>query len=269
MINSENFKEYIISSKFDKNRSQYNSIAIIGCQSSGKSTLLNCLFETNFDTMNAEERVGQTTKGIWVAFNSKNRICILDCEGTDSKERGEERGKFEHCSSLFALALSDVLIINMWSSDVGRYTASNYGVLKIVFEMNLKLFTQECEKKLVIVLRDFNSKQHNYEKIKNMIRNDINNIWKEIRKPDNLINSQPEKFFQIEFLPLPHKIFFEDEFIREVSKFAARFESNHENYIFDHSKSSKNVPADGFHKYCLDIWETILNEKDLNLVIFN
>jgi protein SEY1 len=66
--------------------------------------------------LNSEERVGQTTQGIWFAYNKQYQICILDCEGTDSKERGEERGKFEHCSSLFALSLSDVLVINMWSS---------------------------------------------------------------------------------------------------------------------------------------------------------
>jgi hypothetical protein len=95
-------------------------------------------------------------------------------------------------------------------------------------------------------------------------------LEKQIQTENQQVNlNYRDKFFQIEFLPLPHKIYFEDEFIREVSKFAARFESNHENYIFDHSKSSKNVPADGFHKYCIDIWETILNEKDLNLVIFN
>ena len=41
---------------------------------------------------------------------------ILDCEGTDSKERGEDRFRFEHCSSLFALAMADVLIINMWTN---------------------------------------------------------------------------------------------------------------------------------------------------------
>jgi len=216
--------------------------------------------------MNAEERVGQTTKGIWVAFNSEHRICILDCEGTDSKERGEDRGKFEHCSSLFALALSDVLIINMWSSDVGRYTASNYGVLKIVFEMNLKLFQQECEKKLIIILRDFSSKQHNFEKIRNMIKKDIDNIWKEIRKPESLVNSSPDRFFQVEFIPLPHKIYFEEDFYKEVRKFGDRFNPNHPQYIFDHSTSSKNVPADGFDRYCLDIWDTILKEKDLNLV---
>ena len=219
--------------------------------------------------LNAEERVGQTTKGIWVAFSKKHRICILDCEGTDSKERGEDRGKFEHCSSLFALALSDVVIINMWSSDVGRYTASNYGVLKIVFEMNLKLFQQECEKRIVIILRDFNAKQHNFDKIRNMIKNDIVNIWKEIRKPEQFANSTPDKFFQIEFLPLPHKIYFEDEFNKEVSKLSERFDENNENYIFTHSTSSKNVPADGFHKYCLEIWDAIIGEKDLDLVKIN
>ncbi len=58
---------------------------------------------------------GQTTKGIWVALHP-SKFLILDCEGTDSKERGEDRHKFEHCSSLFSLALADILIINMWSN---------------------------------------------------------------------------------------------------------------------------------------------------------
>ena len=92
--------------------------------------------------MNSAVRRGQTTKGVWVAADERSRILIIDCEGTDSKSRSEaDRGKFEHSSSLFALAMSDILIINMWTSDVGRYTASNYGVLKIVFEMNLKLLS--------------------------------------------------------------------------------------------------------------------------------
>lgn len=59
---------------------------------------------------------GQTTKGIWTAMNKEYKVMILDCEGTDSKERGEDRFKFEYCSSLFALAMADVLIINMWTN---------------------------------------------------------------------------------------------------------------------------------------------------------
>ena len=133
----------------------------------------------------------------------------------------------------------------------------------------MKLFQQQCEKKLVIILRDFNSKSHNLEKIKGIIRSDITNIWNEIRKPEKYVGSSPDKFFTIEFVTLSHKIYFEDQFDEDCRQFANRFLPSHENYIFSHSQSSKNVPADGFHKYCEDIWATILSEKDLNLVIIN
>jgi hypothetical protein len=28
----------------------------------------------------------------------------------------------------------------MWATDIGRHTASNYDILKVIFEVNLKLF---------------------------------------------------------------------------------------------------------------------------------
>ena len=34
--------------ELDKNKSEYNSVSVIGAQSSGKSTLLNMLFNTDF-----------------------------------------------------------------------------------------------------------------------------------------------------------------------------------------------------------------------------
>jgi nicotinamide riboside kinase len=37
------------------NRNDYNSVSIIGAQSSGKSTLLNLLFDTEFDALKMEE----------------------------------------------------------------------------------------------------------------------------------------------------------------------------------------------------------------------
>lgn len=33
----------------------------------------------------------QTTKGIWLSRNPEGNILIFDIEGTDSKERGEQR----------------------------------------------------------------------------------------------------------------------------------------------------------------------------------
>lgn len=107
----------------------------------------------------------QTTKGIWMAINQDSNILVFDIEGTDSKERGEQRLTFEQTTSLFALAIADVLLINMWTNDIGRYGASNYGLLKVIFEVNLKLFDQKSSKKLLFVLRDFDDRGNNFERI--------------------------------------------------------------------------------------------------------
>ena len=79
--------------------------------------------------------------------------------------------------------MADVLLINMWATDIGRYGASNYGLLKVIFEVNLKLFDQHSSKKLVFVLRDYDSRI-GQDKIQTMLDNDIRTIWSEILKPD-------------------------------------------------------------------------------------
>ncbi len=117
----------------------YKTVSIIGCQSSGKSTLLNLLFGTCFDVMNADRGRLQTTKGVVFSWDKARRIFVLDVEGIDSRERGDKGHIFEQSTSLLALAVSDVFVINMWTMDVGRYTASNMGLLRVVFELNLKI----------------------------------------------------------------------------------------------------------------------------------
>ena len=66
--------------------------------------------------MQAELGRSQTTKGIWVSQSPKLEGCtlILDLEGTDGRERGEDDTTFERQSALFALATADVLLINIW-----------------------------------------------------------------------------------------------------------------------------------------------------------
>jgi septin family protein len=46
----------------------YHVVAVFGSQSTGKSTLLNALFNTSFDVMNGKMR-SQTTKGIESLIN--------------------------------------------------------------------------------------------------------------------------------------------------------------------------------------------------------
>lgn len=70
-------------------------------------------------------------------------------------ERGEQRSTFENTLSLFVLAVTDVLLINMWYTDIGKYTGSNFGLLKVILESNLKLFGNANKKRLLFVIRDY------------------------------------------------------------------------------------------------------------------
>lgn len=94
----------------------------------------------------------QTTKGIWMAKAEGGKgpgprmgenVLVMDVEGTDGRERGEDQD-FERKSALFALATSEVLIVNIWEHQVGLYHGANMGLLKTVFEVNLQLFQKRC-----------------------------------------------------------------------------------------------------------------------------
>lgn len=98
----------------------------------------------------SEQERRQTTRGIWMS-KSKNveagmadNILVMDVEGTDGRERGEDQD-FERKSALFALATSEVLIVNMWEHQVGLYQGANMGLLKTVFEVNLQLFLKDAQ----------------------------------------------------------------------------------------------------------------------------
>lgn len=89
----------------------YAVVSIMGPQSSGKSTLLNHLFRTNFKEMDAFRGRSQTTKGIWMARCAGIEPCtiVMDLEGTDGRERGEDDTAIEKHSALFALAYKYVV----------------------------------------------------------------------------------------------------------------------------------------------------------------
>ena len=139
-------------------------------------------------------------------------------------------------------------------------------MLKIVFETNLKLFQQECDKKILIILRDFEEKRHKKDKIEELILNDINKIWTEIQKPERFANSTPKNFFKFEFITLPHKVYCPKEFDAETAKLRLRLEAGSEGYVFSHIVKEKNIPSDGLMQYFKQIWAEIQNEKDLNIV---
>lgn len=88
--------------------------------------------------MDALKGRNQTTKGIWFAKSTKISepvTMVLDLEGSDGRERGEDDTSFERQSSLFALAVADILLVNMWAKDIGREAGSGKPLLKTIFQV--------------------------------------------------------------------------------------------------------------------------------------
>ncbi|KAF9965938.1 Dynamin-like GTPase that mediates homotypic ER fusion [Mortierella alpina] len=243
----------------------YNVAAVFGSQSTGKSTLLNRLFGTSFDVMNETARQ-QTTKGIWMSQGKDMKVLIMDVEGTDGRERGEDQD-FERKSALFSVATSEVLIVNLWEHQVGLYNGANMGLLKTVFEVNLQLFGGNRGKEktlLLFVIRDHVGATPLIN-LSNTLRADLERIWHGLSKPEGLEDCQITDYFDFMFTTLAHKLLQPDKFNSDVDQLRLRFtEASDPNYVFQ-PQYSKRVPADGLHIYAGGIWDKIMTNKDLDL----
>lgn len=285
---SENLPTYFALEKITPVGFNYHLISVFGSQSTGKSTLLNYLFGTHFGTMSEEER-RQTTKGIWLSKNKREdakggakgmaeNILVMDVEGTDGRERGEDQD-FERKAALFALATSEVLIVNIWEHQVGLYQGANMGLLKTVFEVNLQLFLKDKSvprSLLFFVIRDHLGNTP-LDALRKTLMQDLSRIWSSLSKPPGLEKSTIEDYFDFAFVALPHKILQPDKFEAEVAKLGKRFKEGYK----DPKKSSlqlekdtegvflpeyhRRIPADGFSHYASGIWDQIESNKDLDL----
>ncbi|KAF7321941.1 Protein SEY1 [Mycena kentingensis (nom. inval.)] len=243
----------------------YNIVAVFGSQSTGKSTLLNRLFGTTFDVMD-ETRRQQTTKGIWMCRGRDMSIMVMDVEGTDGRERGEDQD-FERKSALFSLASSEVLIINLWEHQVGLYQGANMALLKTVFEVNLGLFgknTTGGRTLLLFVIRDHIG-QTPLANLQATLTADLMRIWDSLSKPQELSDRQLSDYFDLAFTALPHKILAADKFEAEVLNLRKRFvNKDAPDYLFK-PVYHKRIPADGVAFYMENIWEQVQSNKDLDL----
>jgi protein SEY1 len=256
----------------------YHVVAVMGPQSSGKSTLLNILFGTTFRTMEADAGRYQVTQGVWLGQDTDEEVVILDLEGTDSRERGEDAATFERKSSLFALALADVLIVNIWTQDVGRFNASNLSLLKTVLELDMQLFyggssnaasPADCDprmhkSRLLFVLRDHYAVSVGgtpVERLEAILRADVDNIWASIAKPEAAKNTSVSDYFDLDFYALPHKVLDPEGFKNGGRELKRRFKDG--DLYRDEYK--RGIAADGFASYAESVWETVRANKELDI----
>ncbi|KAF7579845.1 Root hair defective 3 GTP-binding protein (RHD3) family protein [Clavispora lusitaniae] len=259
----------------------YRIISVFGSQSTGKSTLLNHLFSTNFDVMDEVNRQ-QTTKGIWMAVSPgvsnslpanahvpPENILVMDVEGTDGRERGEDQD-FERKAALFALSTSEVLIVNMWESQVGLYQGANMGLLKTVFEVNLSLFgkakLQNNDHKvlLLFVIRDHLGVTP-MESLAATITQDLLRIWEGLNKPADVAHLAFDDFFDLAFHTLSHKVLQNEKFLDDVRSLGNKFlDTSSESFLFK-PNYHHDIPIEGWTMYAENCWDQIDHNKDLDL----
>ncbi|ONH67256.1 Protein SEY1 [Cyberlindnera fabianii] len=255
----------------------YHVISVFGSQSTGKSTLLNKLFHTQFDVMNETQRQ-QTTKGIWLGYSPKiettekvltsdnqEQVFVMDVEGSDGRERGEDQD-FERKAALFALSTSEVLIVNIWEHQVGLYQGANMGLLKTVFEVNLSLFGNKDHKVLLLfVIRDHVGATP-LSNLSKTLTDDLNKMWSSISKPSTVREDvQLSDYFDIEFTGLAHKVLQPDKFEEDVKSLGDRFANRSSSDHLFKKDYKQNFPIDGWTLYAENCWDQIQSNKDLDL----
>ncbi|KAH3760959.1 GTP-binding protein [Pelomyxa schiedti] len=244
----------------------YYVIAILGAQSSGKSTLLNLTFGTTFEVMDESIARTRTTLGVWASIprvpmpgGKEGSLIVLDLEGADSAARDEDNS-FERKTSLFALAIAGIVMINIWLCDVGRYHASNFGLLRMVFELYLSLLQHERATKtlIIFIIRDHSRTPR--ESIISQISFFLTSTWMKISKPPQFIDTQPEQFFDFEFIFLPHMEYKKAEFMEAVTDFRSRV-----GFLLHPKYQKHDLPSDGLAHFASEIWKVIQLHRDLNL----
>nr|GLL23428.1 protein ROOT HAIR DEFECTIVE 3 homolog 1-like [Ipomoea trifida] len=239
----------------------YAVVSIMGPQSSGMHFLVEeplwILFILSFVIWS------QTTKGIWMAHCAGIEPCtlVMDLEGTDGRERGEDDTAFEKQSSLFALAVSDIVLINMWCHDIGREQAANKPLLKTVFQVMMRLFSPR-KTTLLFVIRD--KTRTPLENLEPVLREDIQKIWDSVPKPQAHIETPLSEFFNVEVTALNSFEEKEEQFREQVANLRQRFSHSIEPGGLAGDRRAV-VPASGFSFSAQEIWKIIKENKDLDL----
>ncbi|KAL3720856.1 hypothetical protein ACJRO7_005633 [Eucalyptus globulus] len=252
-FNVDGLENFIKEVKLREYGLSYAVVSIMGPVASGKSTLLNHLFGTNFREMDASK--GRHAKG------AGNELCtlVMDLEGTDGIKRGEDT-TFEKQSALFALAVSDIVLINMWCRHIGCEKAANRPLLKTVFLVMMELFSPR-KKTLLFVIWDKTRTPLEY--LEPFLREDVQEIWDNVPKPQAHKETPLSEFFNVEVIALSNYEKKEEQFKEQVAILRQRFfHSIAPGGLTGNQRGV--VPALGFSFNAQQMWKVIKENKDLD-----
>lgn len=85
-------------------------------------------------------------------------------------------------------------------------------------------------------------------------------------KPDELVNTAPDSIFKINFFKIAHLKYAKAKFDLDVDNLRSAFcDQSHSQFLFRNFNYDLNLPIDAFATFGSQIWDTIKNNKDLNL----
>lgn len=248
-------------------------VSVFGPQSSGKSTLLNDLFGTSFKTMDLSAGRTQTTKGIMaraVDFQTKvaPRVLILDCEGSDSRERNQQEAQnIERHIGCFAAAVSDLLIINVWNHDIGRHSAANYNILSTIFDIYFRSLLKARRKSgnhrpliLLIAIRD--AEEDGAELTQRTFESDVHHIYEQ--SVPKQYHGSFRDYFCLRFWFIPHRRYMKLLYDEKITQLKTDIKE-----IFDSLLGTETattlIPLTDSSIYYSNIWDIVRTDKDLDI----
>mmetsp|Transcript_20877 Transcript_20877/g.34413 ORF Transcript_20877/g.34413 Transcript_20877/m.34413 type:complete len:521 (-) Transcript_20877:292-1854(-) len=259
-------------------------ISILGCRKSGKSTFVDALFGTRF-AQSLPKNVDIATPGVLLDPSETEGLCsaevkiaVLDVPQANDSSASTSDGR----PALFFLAVSEVVFLNMWFHDVGRYRAASYDLLSHVFQAYLRLIGYPlqsssasstpdsecvgpgCVTKLVVLLRDAEAEPTLNVLSASMLK-DMEGIWTNLRKPEHVAHLAFSDVFTVEFVALPHYRYERLMFDECVATLRDRLVEQAQGPNGFLSRSTKAVPAPDFPTYLSSMWAAVDSDQDIIL----
>ncbi|CAN8067841.1 unnamed protein product [Agarophyton chilense] len=240
----------------------FTVVAITGPQASGKSTLVNALFSTDFPVATRGSVGTATTRGILASQlqTPHGPTLVLDVEGADARARGRHAKLFAAQCASFVTAVADVVIVNLWFHDACRLDSAAHSLLRSILFSAAHALADGAPAKtaLIVAVRDFDDDaQHASQSVTSMIQEDVADIWAQVVVESGLPvgdGATPlEQVVDLYIFMFPHIRHQTEEFDRRVSALRAALDQR-ELILPEHSK---RIPADGFSTYAHTLWDSI------------
>ncbi|XP_078150849.1 protein ROOT HAIR DEFECTIVE 3-like [Carex rostrata] len=230
-------------------------VSIIGRQNTGKSYLLNSLFGTDFNVLDPQQNHGQTTTGISIAQCPTNpSIVVIDIEGSDSSTNAQNGTSFANRAALFALTISDVLLLNMEARGLGQYEGGSLPLLQTIFGERISLSQRKT--RVEMTLRDCRNLTN--EKDKERAEKIIKECW----NSGPASNGRLEDYIEVSVVRFPNATdsgqAIQNEFQSKVNQLREKL-----------TTLTPTQSRDTFLKNVLTIWPKIRSNKILDIPSFN